>query len=206
MQKRNIWLITDLFSWIPILGSKIFLVGFLFVLVVIKVWSRFFKKNLSVLWLYIFIINLTNIIIFNINITSCVWLILFIRIRGFTFSYIFKNLRCQRLYTLPSLFVPRGAPIALVIGLLFILEILRALIRPVALIIRLLANIRMGHILARLAFLLSINFIALPYEIFVCGIQRFVFCKLLTIYITSWYYYILKCGFKIKLSLVSKIR
>ena len=78
--------------------------------------------------------------------------------------------------------VPAGCPVYLISFIIFI-EIIRLLIRPLTLRVRLIANITAGHLLL---FLVSKIFIAtilmFLLEILVRFIQAFVFCLLLTLY------------------------
>lgn len=88
-----------------------------------------------------------------------------------------------------SHFIPEGTPIFLV-SLLFMIELIRSLIRPITLTVRLLANILAGHLILILLSNLVLSF-SRAYifyfflnlvEIFVALIQSYIFVTLLVLY------------------------
>lgn len=88
-----------------------------------------------------------------------------------------------------SHFVPEGSPLGLV-PVLFLIEIVRRIIRPITLTVRLVANILAGHLLiillSNLVFLFPYSFILYIFlnflEFFVALIQRYIFCTIITLY------------------------
>lgn len=91
-------------------------------------------------------------------------------------------------------FAPSGAPGALA-PLLIVIETASLLIRPITLSVRIIANIRAGHIvigliastfasatLARLPFVFIAHIGYNIFEVFVCGIQAYVFTLLVKLY------------------------
>lgn len=89
-------------------------------------------------------------------------------------------------------FIPEGTPLPLTF-LLFLIEVVRNLIRPLTLIVRLVANILAGHLLIIL--LSKLVFIFLPsyflyivlniVEIFVSLIQSYIFSTMLVLYFSE---------------------
>ena len=78
--------------------------------------------------------------------------------------------------------VPTGCPLYLISFIVFI-ETLRLIIRPLTLSIRLIANIRAGHLLiflVRKSYVIRVCIVSI--EVIVRFIQRFVFTLLLTLY------------------------
>ncbi|KAH9518908.1 ATP synthase subunit H protein (Va0H) (atp6H) (Atp6v0e) [Bulinus truncatus] len=90
--------------------------------------------------------------------------------------------------------VPAGRP-ALLIPFLIIIEIISILIRPLTLTVRLIANIRAGHIVlsliancltslgfTRILLILIVSVFYNIFEVFVCFIQAYIFTLLLKLY------------------------
>lgn len=85
--------------------------------------------------------------------------------------------------------IPSGTPIILVL-FLFIVELVRLLIRPITLTIRIVANIVAGHILlsltsvlvTRLKIFITVYLALNIVEFFVAIIQAYIFCYLLILY------------------------
>lgn len=81
---------------------------------------------------------------------------------------------------------------------LVLIETIRILVRPITLSVRLIANIRAGHIVLRLIgiyassfvfisgvsffLLLIVQFMYIVFEMGICLIQAYIFCLLLTLY------------------------
>lgn len=111
------------------------------------------------------------------------------------------SLVMSRFFNSPSTFMasllPRGAPDWLN-PFLVLVETVSIIVRPVTLSVRLVANIRAGHIVLRLIgiygssylFIFSFRFITLLFiqigyiifEMGICLIQAYIFCLLLTLY------------------------
>ena len=153
------------------------------------------KTNLIIFISLLFFIIFNNVIgLFNYIFTSSSHLIFRLRlalplwIRFILYSWInHTKLRLAHL-------VPLGTPL-LLIPLIVLIEIVRALIRPITLSVRLTANIIAGHLLLalirgacvklsfRLSFLIVITQISLiTLEVAVAFIQSYVFCILVTLY------------------------
>lgn len=91
-----------------------------------------------------------------------------------------------------SHFIPEGSPLGLSF-FLFLIELVRNLIRPITLAVRLVANILAGHLLIIL--LSKIVFIFSPFvlfyyflnivEFFVRLIQSYIFCTIITLYLSE---------------------
>ena len=87
-------------------------------------------------------------------------------------------------------FVPSGAPLPLV-PFLVLIELIRNCIRPLTLTVRLVANIRVGHIIItllshRIRLTLRILFyFYLFFEIFVSTVQAYIFTLLISLYISD---------------------
>jgi ATP synthase subunit 6 len=111
------------------------------------------------------------------------------------------SLVLSRFINSPSVFIagllPGGAPDWLN-PFLVLIETIRILVRPITLSVRLVANIRAGHIVLRLIgiyassfifmsgisffFLIIIQFFYIVFEMGICLIQAYIFCLLLTLY------------------------
>ena len=146
------------------LGIKIWLLSLFLLLSII---------NLISLWSYIF--SLTAHIIFTFSLGFLIWFsIFFIQIILFFFRKI-------------EHFTPIGTPMWL-LPLIVLIEIVRQLIRPITLRVRLAANLTAGHLILSLLASMSLRtslFIQLPLillELLVALVQPFVFCILLYLY------------------------
>jgi len=162
-----------------------------------KINNSFIAINLlSFLFLTISIINLLNMIPFSfcfnsiLNIFFFLRLILWLSCIFLSLKYFFKN-------TI-SHFTPIGCPIYIRFFIV-IIELVRILIRPITLSVRISANLLAGHLLIHLlnefsffllkkrflnlTFLLLIIFILSLLEICVRIIQAYIFCRLVNIYL-----------------------
>lgn len=91
-----------------------------------------------------------------------------------------------------SHFIPEGTPL-LLIWFLFFVELVRNIIRPLTLVVRLLANILAGHLLlillSKLVFLFSPFFLLYLglnlVELFVSLIQSYIFVTILSLYLSE---------------------
>ena len=90
-------------------------------------------------------------------------------------------------------FAPLGTPIWL-LPLIILIEIVRQIIRPITLSVRLAANLTAGHLILSLLSSVSLNlrfFIQIPLillEILVALVQPFVFCILIFLYFSENYF------------------
>lgn len=144
--------------------------------------SFFFSIIISVLFL-----NLFSVFPYNFAHTSQISLIFFMGLGvwlRFLIFFLFNNIK-----GLLSHFIPDGRPVILV-PVLFIIEIVRSVIRPITLRVRLVANILAGHLLLVLlskvvySFSLTfpLHFVLSSVEIFVSLIQSYIFVTMLTLY------------------------
>lgn len=137
--------------------------------------------------LVLFRVNFFSVFSFIFPLSSQVRVILFLSLTTWVTSILFS------LINLPSKFlshlIPEGTPLPLTF-LLFLIELVRNLIRPLTLIVRLVANILAGHLLiillSRLVFIFTPAF---PFyimlnlvEIFVSLIQTYIFVTLSVLY------------------------
>jgi len=132
--------------------------------------------NIFRLWTYIFTPTAHLLISFSVGIT--IWIrTIFLQINIFFFRKI-------------EHFVPQGTPLWL-LPLIVLIEIIRQLIRPITLRVRLAANLTAGHLILSLLSSLSISqrffsqFPLLLLEILVSIVQPFVFCILLFLYFSE---------------------
>lgn len=179
------------FSFLKIIISltKIFLENFFYSLK----FNSFSKVSILlvlILLVLIFSLNYIGVLPYNFALTSQLrWnlyfsLIFWIRIFSF---FIFNNLK-----GFLSHMIPEGTPTFLT-WFLFAIELIRNLIRPITLTVRLIANILAGHLLIILLFKLIIiapyfffTYIILNMvEIFVALIQAYIFCTIICLYITD---------------------
>lgn len=153
-----------------------------------------FNKLSSIVFLriifFLIYINFFSVFSYNFPFSSQVRIILFFSLsiwsRIIIFSF-FNSLR-KSLYH----FIPEGTPIPLTF-LLFLIELIRNLIRPITLIVRLVANILAGHLLIALLSGLIFHFtLAYPFyiilnlvEIFVSLIQSYIFATILVLYFSE---------------------
>lgn len=148
---------------------------------------KFFDIFIIFLFWVLFLLNLLSVGPFNYCFTSQIRLPLFVR-----FSLWFIVVCCSLILNFKrflSHFIPEGTPFGLV-PLIFVIELVRNLIRPITLAVRLLANILAGHLLIillrKLVFLsnyvFSFYILLELIESFVSLIQSFIFCTLISIY------------------------
>jgi F-type H+-transporting ATPase subunit a len=153
--------------------------------------SKRFNKLSSLIFFSIFsiicLINLFSVFPFNFPLTSQVRVILRIALGVWLRIVLFSVTKVPRKFFYHL--IPEGSPIVLAF-VLFLIEIVRNLIRPITLIIRLVANILAGHLLI---ILLSGLVYFFPYsyffyvilnmvEIFVALIQSYIFSTILVLY------------------------
>ena len=178
--QNTLILIVDLFS---ALDRKIFSTRWIFIIIII-----FMRKNIKFLpfnnlagiFCSIFLLNWVGLIpsFFRITVNP-----IFVFIIGLTLflAPLFSSVIKSYLNFLSSL-LPSGSPLALA-PFLVIIELIRVLIRPVTLSIRLIANILAGHIVLGLLRISSLGRVFWTmFEFFVAGIQSYIFTLLLTTY------------------------
>ena len=135
----------------------------------------------------IFFLNRTPILSFNFACTSQIGICLFLSLTIWISFLIFQNF--NNLKNFLSHCIPEGTPIYLT-WFLFAVELIRNLIRPITLTVRLVANILAGHLLiillANLCF--KFQFMSRLYillnlvEFFVALIQSYIFVTIITLY------------------------
>lgn len=136
---------------------------------------------------FIFIFNFFSVFPFVFPFTSQISIVFFFGVRywlGLNFFINFFSIKSRL-----SHFVPRGAPIVLV-PFLFVIEVIRRLIRPLTLSVRLVSNILAGHLLLiLLSKVVFFTFLASPFyfllnlvEFFVGLIQSYIFVTLVSLY------------------------
>ena len=135
----------------------------------------------------IFFLNITSILSFNFACTSQIGICLFLSLTIWISFLIFQNF--NNLKNFLSHCIPEGTPIYLT-WFLFAVELIRNLIRPITLTVRLVANILAGHLLiillANLCF--KFQFMSRLYillnlvEFFVALIQSYIFVTIITLY------------------------
>lgn len=149
--------------------------------------SKIFNYVLAASSLIIFLYNFFSVGPYVFPITSQVRSVIFMSlfIWGFSLSFIIFNNPKGLLYH----FVPEGTPIFLS-WFIFLIEVCSSIIRPITLIVRLVANILAGHLLIillrRLVWNFNFSFIAYLglniVEIFVSLIQCYIFVVISCLY------------------------
>lgn len=139
---------------------------------------------------FLAIINFFSVFSYNFPLSSQVRLIFFFSLSTWLRFIIFSfyNSGNKTLFH----FIPEGTPLPLTF-LLFLIELVRNIIRPITLIVRLVANILAGHLLLILLSNLVFIFIyAFPFyillnlvEIFVALIQSYIFATMIVLYFSE---------------------
>lgn len=149
--------------------------------------SKFFILSCITLFFYLFYSNYSSILSFNFASNSQIRIVIFSSLcfwSRFIFYMILNNIK----YFIRHC-IPQGTPIPLVL-FLFIIELIRQIIRPLTLTVRLVANILAGHLLMILLSKLSLYsiFIIIPYillntvEILVSLIQAYIMITIIMLY------------------------
>lgn len=149
--------------------------------------SKAFLIILSTVFFYLGLRNYFSIFSFIFPTNSQMSLVLVLSLRlwlGFVLFSIFKNLA-----RFISHCVPEGTPLLLVC-FLFVIELVRQVIRPLTLTVRLVANILAGHLLMILLSKLALDSLVsfVPYlilnivEMFVALIQAYIIVTMITLY------------------------
>lgn len=150
-------------------------------------WFFFFLIFIMILILNIFSV-FSYIFPFNSQINGVLLFSL-----SFWFSFNFFNFLKNRKGIMAHL-IPEGSPIYLVV-LLFLIELIRRIIRPITLTVRLTANILAGHLLivllSKLVLIFNFSFILLIVlniiELAVRVIQSYIFSTLIVLYFLEVY-------------------
>jgi ATP synthase subunit 6 len=149
--------------------------------------SKVFCLLISTLFLYLFLSNYMSILSFNFTINSQIRIIIFSSLCAwlrFIIFIIYKNMSYFIIHC-----IPEGTPLPLIF-FLFLIELIRQIIRPLTLTVRLVANILAGHLLIILLSRLSLYsfFSFMPYlilnivEIFVAFIQSYIIITIICLY------------------------
>jgi ATP synthase subunit 6 len=155
---------------------------------------------LFLLLLFIFILNFSGLLFFDVSITSHIAMTLYLSISFFILFFVVAIINFDISYFFK--FIEKDINLFLKI-ILFFIEIISFIIRPFSLGIRLFTNMLSGHVLLHifisffiyiqknyvyLLFLpIIIIFLIFALEIFISLIQTYVFVILLTIYIKDMY-------------------
>lgn len=176
----------------PLVLLKIFFTNFMssFFSRILIFKSKSFNTIVLRLMSLLFILNFLSIFPWIFSFTSQVSLNLFWGLSLWLGLFIFSV--CSNFKQVLSHFVPEGTPLFL-IWFLFIVEVVRLGIRPITLVVRLLANILAGHLLiillSKLVFLLSPFFFLYILlnlvEFFVSGIQSYIFVTIICLYFSE---------------------
>lgn len=155
---------------------------------------KHFNKRRGLIFLGVFIflvvINFFSVFSFNFPHTSQVSLVLVLA-GGFWLSLVFFSI-FKNLKGFVSHIIPEGTPLPLT-SLLFVIELVRNIIRPLTLTVRLVANILAGHLLIRLlsSLVFVFNITGILYvglnivEIFVAIIQAYIFTTIIVLYFSE---------------------
>lgn len=152
-------------------------------------------KSSNIISVYFFVamsfmlifLNVSSIFCYNFAFTSQVRTVLFLSMLFWTIFISFNMI-----YNLKGLLehiIPQGSPFYLT-PFLFLIEIIRNLIRPITLIVRLVANILSGHLLIILLSRIVFNYFSFTplyillntVEIFVALIQSYIFITITCLY------------------------
>lgn len=150
-----------------------------------------FNKSRSLIFfrifIFLFVINFFSVFSFNFPLTSQASLVLLIAGSlwlSFIIFSVFHNMK-----GFLSHLIPEGTPLPLT-SLLFIIELVRRIIRPLTLTVRLVANILAGHLLisllSSLVFIFNLRgilYVGLNLvEMFVAIIQAYIFSTMIVLY------------------------
>lgn len=150
-----------------------------------------FNKNSNLFFIRLFFflvyINFFSVYSYNFPLSSQVRVIIFFSFSLWLINIIFRVFNFFGKFF--SHLIPEGTPMVLTF-LLFLIELIRNFIRPITLIVRLVANILAGHLLIILLSQLVFNFfMTYPFyillsgvEIFVSLIQSYIFTTILVLY------------------------
>lgn len=144
----------------------------------------------SILFFLILCLNVFSIFPFSFPFTTQISGVLYMGLLFWSVFILFSIFSCRKKFI--SHKVPEGSPLALSFFLFFI-ELIRELIRPLTLSLRLVGNMVVGHVLLSLLFLLVeasqsifplflfLNMV----EIGVCFIQSYIFFTLVSMYFSE---------------------
>ena len=149
--------------------------------------SRMFTPILLTLFFYLILSNYFSVFSFVHPLGSQMRLVLYLSLTFWASFVVF--ILVKNLARFIGHCVPEGTPLPLV-SFLFLIELVRQIIRPLTLTVRLVANILAGHLLIILLSQLALGsiFSFLPYvilngvEIFVAFIQAYIIITIITLY------------------------
>ena len=153
----------------------------------IKSFNKFSNLIFIRIFIFLIIINFFSVFSFIFPYTSQVRIMLFFSLRFWFTNIIFRVYNSLKKFLFH--FIPEGTPLPLTF-LLFLIELVRNIIRPITLIVRLVANILAGHLLMILLSILVFNFnLAFIFyiglnvvELFVALIQSYIFTTIIVLY------------------------
>lgn len=152
-----------------------------------KLFSKIFNSNILILILIIFYLNFFSVISYIFPWTSQIRFVLWLSLLFWVTINLYTLIFNFKIFI--SHLVPLGAPIYLVF-FLFLIELIRLIIRPITLIVRLVANILAGHLLIILLvnLVMKFNLIFGAYiflnlvEFLVALIQSYIFRIIICLY------------------------
>lgn len=152
-----------------------------------KGFTKLYTLTLISIFYLIFFLNFWGVLPFNFPLSSQVRGVLFIPISFCSSIIAFQFLNCYK--RILSHLIPERSPI-FISFFLFLIEIVRNIIRPLTLTVRLVANIVSGHLLMILLSeivlefkpLVSFYIILNLVELFVSLVQAFIFTSLISLY------------------------
>lgn len=155
-----------------------------------KSFNKFGRLLFLSLFLMLSVCNFFSVFSFNFPVTSQVSLVFWVA--GSSWSRIVLFSVYKNFKGFFSHLIPEGTPLPLV-SLLFIIELVSSLIRPLTLTVRLVANILAGHLLIRLlsSLVLKFQLTGLLYlglnlvEMFVALIQAYIFSTMVVLYFSE---------------------
>lgn len=153
----------------------------------LKRFNKVFLTYFCTLFSAVFFLNFTSVLPFNFPMTSQIRIIMLVSLTGWFSLLLFQNTFYIKRFL--SHCIPEGTPIYLV-SLLFIIELIRNLIRPITITVRLIANILAGHLLIILLskIVLKLIWTSFAYfllntiEFFVAFIQAYIFSTMISLY------------------------
>lgn len=174
---------------ILLLRLKTYLINF-FCSLKPKGMNKFSRFLFFSIFLFLFLVNFLSVFSYNFPVTSQVSAVLFFSLASWLSLTSFSLIKNFKGFI--SHLIPEGTPIGLT-SLLFLIELVSRIIRPITLMVRLVANILAGHLL--ICLLSSLVFI-FPYslflyvilnvvELFVAIIQSYIFSTIVVLYFSE---------------------
>lgn len=155
-----------------------------------KNFNKISLAMIFVTFLSILVFNIFSVFSFNFPMTSQFSVVIFISLSTWFRFFIYNFVSNWKGFI--SHFIPEGTPIYLTF-ILFVIEVISRIIRPITLSVRLVANILAGHLLiillSKLVFLANpifLSYILLNLiELLVALIQAYIFATMLALYFSE---------------------